>query len=677
MINRTKSHQWNHQDSTMKDLKTPSLLIVMAIAALFIGGFELAITRAASVLFYHDIAYLTLSLSLLSLGVGALISREFIGQERIPHLITGQIFAMAACSVLLPEYEIAWVLGLFCLPFAIFGALATNIWRALPDIQLRQSLYLIELGSTALGLLWLGPLLVTLLPLNPFNDVGFQTHLKETVAREGFVANRHITSTYARTDLLETNNDAVKYIFTDGMYVTRSVQWDGQSAAFESPLVEDLARLKRLALRSTEPDKVALLGAGAGFDIAVALQEGASSIDAVEINPATITFGRELDPWAGGVFSNQAVTIHETDARRFMQQTDQHWNHISLTLLQTSPATARGRQHADARVLTVEAVETYLPRLSPGGTLAIIQNTLPLANATNNVLQAAIPDGTNHILNFQLADSSDNPFHFLTIASNEPFSPEEITSLRNQAENLKIEYRTPENSPRQSPATDDRPYFFESTTIWSLQTGLAALVATLIVAINLLLHRHHHDYQHFGLLATIVGACTMAAQFIALYWCQAAIGHPTLALSVALSAMLGGAGIGVLIVGHRFGREHSYASGLLAALAIGLLLLVAPCITEITVHETENFSALIMGSFIFCCSIPLGLPFFSAMHQASASTHLQQGEGLVIGFDGIGGVLGATTATLIAITMGFTVLTWVVITGYLVFAIITTRHISQ
>ena len=92
----------------------------------------------------------------------------------------------------------------------------------------------------------------------------------------------------------------------------------------------DLARLKRLALLSGTgagtgggtgaggPDRVLLLGAGAGFDMALALQAGAQHIDAVEINPQTIEFGRELDPWAGGVLSDPKVHIHLAEARRFV-----------------------------------------------------------------------------------------------------------------------------------------------------------------------------------------------------------------------------------------------------------------------------------------------------------------------------------------------------------------------
>ena len=127
--------------------------------------------------------------------------------------------------------------------------------------------------------------------------------------------------------------------------------------------VEDLARLKRMALLSGERDRVLLLGAGAGFDMAVALQSGAQHIDAVEVNPQTIEFGRELDAWAGGALSNPKVHIHLAEARRFMAGSNDRWDHINLTLLQTSPAIGRGRSHVDGRVLTVEAVQTYLNHL--------------------------------------------------------------------------------------------------------------------------------------------------------------------------------------------------------------------------------------------------------------------------------------------------------------------------
>ena len=57
------------------------------------------------------------------------------------------------------------------------------------------------------------------------------------------------------------------------------------------------------------------------------------------------------------------VHIHLAEARRFMAASNDRWDHINLTLLQTSPAIGRGRSHVDGQVLTVEAVQTYLNHL--------------------------------------------------------------------------------------------------------------------------------------------------------------------------------------------------------------------------------------------------------------------------------------------------------------------------
>ena len=338
-------------------------VLALAAAAILLGAWELGITRLASVLYFFDLTYLALAVCLFGLGAGALWTRRYGSRLRLSVLLVLLPTLMPLSWLLISRYDAAWIGGLFALPFVLFGAASTLAFHRMTNPRERVHLYASEVVGAALGLVLVGPMLVPWLPMDVLGEIGTQTHLRDVVDEEGLRQHRYAASAYARTDLVHTNRESVAYVYTDAMFVTRSVEWDGESTYFDDPYVEDLARLKRMALLSGERDRVLLLGAGAGFDMAVALQSGAQHIDAVEVNPQTIEFGRELDAWAGGALSNPKVHIHLAEARRFMAGSNDRWDHINLTLLQTSPAIGRGRSHVDGRVLTVEAVQTYLNHL--------------------------------------------------------------------------------------------------------------------------------------------------------------------------------------------------------------------------------------------------------------------------------------------------------------------------
>ncbi|MEC7845848.1 MAG: hypothetical protein VYA70_00400, partial [Gemmatimonadota bacterium] len=310
-------------------------VLALAAAAILLGAWELAVTRLASVVYFFDLTYLALAVCLFGLGAGALWTRRYGARLRLTVLLVLLPTLMPIAWWLISRYDAAWIGGVFALPFVLFGAASTLAFHRMTNPRQRVRLYAAEVVGAAVGLVLVGPMVVPWLPMDVLGEIGIQTHLRDTVDGEGLREHRYEASAYARTDLVHTNRESVAYVFTDAMFVTRSVKWDGQSTYFDDPHVEDLARLKRLALLSGGLDSVLLLGAGAGFDMAVALQSGAQHIDAVEVNPQTIEFGRELDAWAGGALSDPKVNIHLAEARRFMAASNDRWDHINLTLLQT------------------------------------------------------------------------------------------------------------------------------------------------------------------------------------------------------------------------------------------------------------------------------------------------------------------------------------------------------
>ena len=651
-------------------------VLALAAAAGLLGAWELAITRLASVLYFFDLTYLALAVCLFALGAGALWTRRYGSRLRLSVLLVLLPTLMPISWWLISRYDAAWIVGLFALPFVLFGVASTLAWHRMTNPGERVHLYASEVVGAALGLVLLGPMVVPWLPMDVLGEIGTQTHLRDVVDEEGLRQHRYAASAYARTDLLYTYRESVAYVYTDAMFVTRSVEWDGESTYFDDPCVEDLARLKRMALLSGTggggPDRVLLLGAGAGFDMAVALQSGAELIDAVEVNPQTIEFGRELDAWAGGVLSDPKVHIHLAEARRFMAGSSDRWDHINLTLLQTSPAIGRGRSHVDGRVLTVEAVQTYLNHLRPLGILAVIQNSPLLAERTRLSVLAANGGHSDRIVELRLPISQDeyNPFNHLLLARNEAFDEPELDRIRLLASELGAEFVLGQTGLDGRPTTDDRPFLFEPgffNVAYALVAGALALIALLAV---FSWERKAPGNIVRGSAAALVGMVTMALQVLVVYRVQSAVGSPALAIGLALASVLVGAGMGALLLGSRLhGPVMWRRTGIPAAAGVMVLTVVGPTIAEISASVEEiSAAALLMTTFTAICCMPTGLPFLAVIQSCrSVAGH---GEGLAIGCDGLGGIIGAAGATVVAMTMGFNMLGWSLVVGFVGFALL-------
>jgi hypothetical protein len=118
------------------------------------------------------------------------------------------------------------------------------------------------------------------------------------------------------------------------------------------------------------PGRVLIVGAGNGNDVAVALEQGAEHVDAVEIDPVIQSLGSEHHP--DHPYQDPRVTVHINDGRAFIQQNDQHYDLIlfalpdSLTLL-----AGQGSLRLENYLFTTESMQTVREHLNPGGTFAM------------------------------------------------------------------------------------------------------------------------------------------------------------------------------------------------------------------------------------------------------------------------------------------------------------------
>jgi hypothetical protein len=119
-----------------------------------------------------------------------------------------------------------------------------------------------------------------------------------------------------------------------------------------------------------KPGDVLIVGAGTGTDVAIALAQGATHVDAVEIDPRLYELGKKLQP--DHAYQDPRVSAHITDGRAFLERTKKKFDLIlfalpdSLTLV-----SGQSSLRLESYLFTIESLRTAKAQLKPGGAFAM------------------------------------------------------------------------------------------------------------------------------------------------------------------------------------------------------------------------------------------------------------------------------------------------------------------
>jgi SAM-dependent methyltransferase len=123
-------------------------------------------------------------------------------------------------------------------------------------------------------------------------------------------------------------------------------------------------------LARADPGRVLVVGAGTGSDVAVALSLGATSVDAVEIDPRLAQIGVERHP--DHPYDDPRVHVVIDDGRAFLERSDSQYDLIlfalpdSLTLV-----SGQSSLRLESYLFTREALAEARDHLAPGGVFAM------------------------------------------------------------------------------------------------------------------------------------------------------------------------------------------------------------------------------------------------------------------------------------------------------------------
>jgi len=118
------------------------------------------------------------------------------------------------------------------------------------------------------------------------------------------------------------------------------------------------------------PERVAIVGAGSGNDVAAALRMGAAHVDAIEIDPAIAYLGKFYHP--EHPYDDPRVTLIINDARNFFRTTHEKYDLIIYGVLDSHTAISHASNlRVDSYVYTREGITEAFDLLKPEGALSV------------------------------------------------------------------------------------------------------------------------------------------------------------------------------------------------------------------------------------------------------------------------------------------------------------------
>jgi SAM-dependent methyltransferase len=271
----------------------------------------------------------------------------------------------------------------FVIVAALFAAIAQRMAREMLTLP-PLTAYTVNLGGSLAGVAGFAVLSWLELPPTAWFAVAFASALPLLATADPGDTRRAPMPVLAGGAVLLGVSLALVYVMARGAlwspYYKITVDHRGDEVVVEVNNIfhQSMAPLDRKEYFYTWPytalgarfEKVLVLGAGSGTDVAAALRHGAAHVDAVEIDPTIQRLGRQFHP--DRPFADPRVTLINDDARHFLRTTDKKYDLVVFALidsltLQSSFSGVR----LESYMFTEESFRAVRDRLEPDGLLVI------------------------------------------------------------------------------------------------------------------------------------------------------------------------------------------------------------------------------------------------------------------------------------------------------------------
>jgi spermidine synthase len=205
------------------------------------------------------------------------------------------------------------------------------------------------------------------------------------------------------------------------------------------------------------PQRVAIVGAGTGNDVAAALRMGAQHVDAIEIDPAIAYLGKNYHP--EHPYDDPRVTLTINDARNFFRTSREQYDLIIYGVLDSHTALSHASNlRVDSYVYTREGIDEAFKLLKPDGVISIAF-ALPnesLGFKLSHILQDA--PGAGKPLAVRVLYDSGSTTAFIAQKGKDVTMPAAKTYADVGFSDVSSHFAQP--YPEESIPTDDWPFFY-------------------------------------------------------------------------------------------------------------------------------------------------------------------------------------------------------------------------
>src|SRR5580692_404057 len=479
-----------HRTSTTETSPERSLLAGVAISSFAALLLELALTRLFSVVLFYHFAFLAISIALLGLGSGgvfAYLGKTWLGRFSTRSLLSWLCVVNAAVvpivlaivlhvpvSLSLSRANFLRLTAIYlasAVPFFVTGLEFSILFAR--ESQNISRLYGADLLGGALACLGVVPLLNF---LGGPNTVLFAA-VTASVAGAAWAANvriRKFTLGLAAALLLliaaNRSGRLIDVVYAKGMFRDKAwvefarwnaisrVQVDRQGQAKAVVIDADASTYIMNAdprqwqgtewqrdLMSAPPalanvlrphGEYAIIGPGGGVDVLRAVANGSPSVTGIEINPiiANDIMRDRFADYAFHLYQIPEVHLHVSDGRSFVRNSQDKYDVVQMTLVDTWASTAAGAfALSENNLYTVEAFREYFEHLKPDGMIAITRWEFAkprealrvVAQAMEALHELGVEDSSQNfiVVSDGSLDSDGKPV--LVLAKKTPFTLEE------------------------------------------------------------------------------------------------------------------------------------------------------------------------------------------------------------------------------------------------------------
>ena len=522
----------------------------------------------------------------------------------------------------------------------------------------------------------------------------------------------------------------VKQLFIDGSAGSQMYRFNGNirtpDQLLYNMLISQSNSIPFFFLKENEKNNMLIIGPGGGKEVLIGLLSRVNRITGVEINPDFVKNVKKYKDFNGGIYTNfPNVQILVNEGRHYVKKTPYHFDIIIMALPSTEQLQSIDNYAMNENyLLTVEALKDYLNILTPEGSLIFtVHNRWELMRLIITTMEAFKNLGItpinalNHFMIIEQdyaptvvikknAFTKDEIARTLEISKNIPKDFPSVTylpfiwnKLNNSGINnfllglknhsVSTQKFIQKNKYNLEPCYDDSPYFYKinkgvpQNFIWLLIVLLAINIGILFILYNFAIKKQNPIEKKTMNLSLFIFSCIgMGFMTIEISLFQKLIlylGSPTISLSILLSSILVGMGIGSYfsknLLGDQLIKKILLACVIITSYGI-ILFLILPEILNNLLAYSLIFRAIVSMIVIIPFGIFLGVPFPTAL-QVLNKAELKNYIPWMYGINGTMTVLGSVLAVIISMTTGFTMSFFIGLSFYFIILILTVLFKSK